>query len=119
MKAVAKLVATGALGGLLVLPGVARASAYCTGVPVEINTHSDGTVMLFATWRNDWISVCNIDRIRDGVTPTMCMTWAAQLVTAASQGKMVGFYYENASNCTSIANFANSPAPTYIRFIGN
>lgn len=113
------LAAAGAVGALVSLPGTARADVFCTGVPTEVNTRSDGLVMLYATWRNDWIAICSIDRTRSGVSPTTCTTWAAQLVTAASQGKTIGFYYSGTTNCAAIAAFENSPAPSYIRFFGN
>lgn len=113
------IAAAGACGLLLALPGAARADVFCTSVPTEVNTRSDGLVMLYATWRNDWIAVCNIDRARGGVSPTTCTTWAAQLVTAASQGKTFGFYYSGATSCAAIATYENTPAPNYVRFFGN
>jgi len=112
------MMAGGVLSVALAMPGTARADVFCTGVPTEINTRSDGTVMFYANWRNDWIAICNIDRARNGVSPTVCMTWAAQLVTAASGGKTVGFYYTGASNCATILNYDNAPAPAYMRFLG-
>lgn len=59
------LAAAGAVGALVSLPGTARADVFCTGVPTEVNTRSDGLVMLYATWRNDWIAICSIARLSE------------------------------------------------------
>ena len=112
------IAAAGACGFLLALPGTARADVFCTSVPTEVNTRKDGTVTLYATWRNDWITICNIDHTRDGAPPALCMAWTAQLVTAPSKGKTIGFYYTGASSWPAILTYDNSPAPNYVRFLG-
>lgn len=86
-------------------------------VITRVLTYSDGRVMIFAPWRNDFTDICNLQTTRNGVTPNTCFGWFSKISTAVAQQKKISIYYLTASGvttCATIPTYASSPAPGYI-----
>lgn len=112
-----RLVAPVVLAFLGVAPGI-HADVLCNGRVSALLTEKEGNVMAYVTFRNDWLLVCNIRSVSDGVQPDVCKSWLATLTTLRVTQEPATFYYvtPNTSQafCASIPSYANAPAPNYV-----
>jgi hypothetical protein len=100
------------------LSGVARADTYCSGPINEYLVYSDGTLMLYGSWRNDWTVVCNTRGTWNAITTETCFSWLAIVGSAKVHNKSLGIYYAGNLDCTTLATYGNAPSPVYLR-LGN
>ena len=95
----------------------ASAETYCASLVNETLTYSNGDVMVYPAWRNDWVTICNINIARNNVTPALCFAWFSTINNAILYNKSVGFYYVGVdpSGCPTLPTYSSSPAPLYVR----
>ena len=101
----------------LISPMTAKAEAYCSGLTSEAIAYSNGDVMVLTTWRGDWITICNLNNTRNGVTPQTCFAWFSTINSSILYNKAVGYYFTgiDPSACATIATYVNAPVPYYVR----
>ena len=98
------------------------ADSYCGPTTIsEVLTYNDGSILIFAPWRGSYTMLCNVQTNWKGVTPNTCFAWFSTVSTAVAQQKpILVFYYDSAGvDCATMPNYANSPAPGYVKLAGN
>jgi hypothetical protein len=95
----------------------ASADIYCASLVNEALTYSNGDVMVYPAWRNDWLTICNINMTRNNVSPQMCFAWFSTINNAILYNKSVGFYYvgTDLTGCPLVPTYGGSPSPLYVR----
>lgn len=96
---------------------IAKADAYCSGLTIEALVYSNGDVTVYPDWRNQWITVCNLNNTRNGITPQTCFGWFSTINSSILYNKSVGYYFTGVdpSACTTMATYENAPVPYYVR----
>jgi hypothetical protein len=95
----------------------AHAAEYCYGTITEFLTYSDGSVMIYPTWRGSWVGVCNLNTPWKGVPALTCAAWYTTIKTAVSRQPLpqtIIYYPDTSSSCSSMPIYLNAPAPGYI-----
>jgi len=95
--------------------GVARADIYCTGPISEYLVYSDGTLMVYSSWRNHWTVLCNTQGLWRGIPSETCFSWLAVVGSAKIHNKPLGVYYSGNLDCTTLETYSGAPAPVYVR----
>lgn len=102
---------------LLGFAASSQADIICTGQIKGVFTDKLGRVMTYASFRNDWVQVCNIGATWNGVTTDICKSWIATLTTLRVTQEPVAMYYgdyPSGTSCLSIPTYENAPSPFYI-----
>jgi hypothetical protein len=98
-------------------PETAFADAYCgPAVITRSLAYSDGSVKIFAPWRGDFVTICNLKANWKGIDPQLCWSWYAKIDNAVSKGNKIGVYYGGAApgDCATMLTYDYAPAPLYI-----
>jgi hypothetical protein len=100
---------------LALAPLTARAEAYCTAIVTQAYTDASGHVTIYAPWRNDWTTLCNLNSPWKGVEPATCFGWFSVVNTAIVNGKSIKLFYADAqTNCATMPTYGYAPAPGYV-----
>lgn len=104
-----------ALGALVSLSTqVSAAPQACAGTVDASWITSDGMVLIKGSWRNDHTMICSIRNEWKGVSPDVCMSWAAKVDAAVTMGKSVTVYYTDIADCASLPVYTATPGPYYV-----
>jgi hypothetical protein len=98
---------------LLAVDG-ANADVGCSGRINGLYIDSGGGVKMFATFRNDWLEVCNITSPRLGVTTETCKSWVALLTTLQVSQQLAIVRYAGSTACDVLPPYETAPAPLYV-----
>jgi hypothetical protein len=95
------------------------AQQWCAGTVANLYLSSDGTVLVWTSWRNDYLKICNVNdpvpsSVNTSVTPTVCMSWLSLLRTAIQSQRQVTTYYGEAPACASLPTYGGAPVPDYV-----
>lgn len=94
----------------------ARAEAqYCTGLITEHLVYSDGTLMILAPWRNDWINLCNLQSPWKGVSTEACFSWFSLVTAARTNNEPIDVYYDSNLTCATFGTYGGAPGAVYVR----
>jgi len=100
--------------GILAMSSVSHASQWCKGQVTSVLTDSGGNVMVFTTFRQDWLQVCNITVLWKGVTTDVCKSWLGTLTALRLAQEPAVLFYTEDTACSAIASYGNAPAPNYV-----
>lgn len=108
-----------ALVGSMVASLPSSADVYCGGdtAPTRVLTYSDGSALLYTTWRSEYFQICNLNQKWKGVEPAVCFEWMSKVAGAINAGKRVGIWYGGLSStdaCRNLPTYSGAPAPVYI-----
>lgn len=106
------LAIAGIAGSLQAVP--AYADTFCSGTVSRVLVYNDGKVLIVGSWRGDYTTVCNVSTTWNGVSPSICVSWLAQLNAATTMNKTAVLYYVGVNDCATLLTYSNSPAPLYI-----
>lgn len=101
----------GVFVGFLLFSGMSSAAVDCAGEVTNLSLQltSEGPVTLSLSNGPSYTYLCNIDgSARNGVSPTVCRTMYATLVTAKTTGKKVSIRFYDYNDCSAIPAWANS-----------
>lgn len=104
MKLVLVLVAT------TLMSGIAAADVDCTGEVTNLSLQLDdaGTVTLSLAGGPTNVYLCNVDGIRNGVSPTVCRAMYSTLTTAKVTGRKMKIRFYSHSDCSTIPSWQNA-----------
>lgn len=94
-----------------------HAATNCVGQVSGMFTTVTGDVFMHATFRNDWLQVCNVTTAWKSVPTDVCKVWVASLTTLrVTQEPLAVRYndYTSDTSCGSIPSYQEAPAPVYI-----
>lgn len=106
-----------AVAGLALALCTAAASAapqWCAGKAPRVLVYANGELTIYSTWRGGWTALCNFNNDRFGVSPAVCRSWHAILLSAQAQGKDVIVQYDEAPSCESLPTYSAAPKPNYV-----
>src|SRR5881398_3265553 len=85
----------------------------CDGRIMRFLTYADGGVMIWPDWRKDWIYVCNLNTAWNGVLPSTCASWFAEIKTAGATFPRISttVSYADAPACAAMPTYGRAPAP--------
>jgi hypothetical protein len=95
------------------MPTLAQAELSCSGKINAVLLYNDGSVLVGASWRNDYVKLCNT---QDGAVPSeVCLGWYAAALKARAENTTVGVHYYGtpAASCITLPTYNNTPAPAY------
>jgi len=110
----------------LLIPAVALAlsvcgqahadSIYCTGSVANVLLYGDGYLMITASYRGDYTTLCSVQQTRNGIDPTTCWGWYSVAMTAKKEAKSVTINYNDPSavSCSTLPTYGAAPAPVYV-----
>lgn len=110
-------VAAVALSLSLLIGGTARANEiWCSGTVANVLMYKNGQLMVVPSFRNDYLTVCNVQSTWNEVDSTVCWGWYSTLMAAKKAGKTVTIFYSDpaATACSTLATYGSSPAPAYV-----
>ena len=90
--------------------------AYCQGMIRETFTDHEGSVYIFGDWRQSYTKICNLNNTWDGIPTQTCFAWFSLVNSSISYAKPVILYYPNLNSCSTIPDYASSPAPYYVMY---
>jgi hypothetical protein len=88
---------------LLTLLGVtsAHAAYFCTGTVTSVAVATNGTVTVTGIQGLESAALCNITGTANSITPELCRTIYATLLTAKLTNRPVTFAYNDALSCST------------------
>ena len=96
------------------LCATARADITCSGTLGGVILYADGSVMIDASWRNDWTMICNTQNGIGGVDTPTCLAWYGAAVKSSQGHVSVGTYYSGDTyTCANLPTYHNTPPPVY------
>jgi hypothetical protein len=99
----------------LFLASPAFAVIHCSGQITNSYVDSVGNVVILGTWLNGYQQICNVNTTWNGVSPTTCKGWLSIVELVTISGKTAILQMDDTvTSCSSIPNYASSPAPTYV-----
>ena len=100
---------------LLLISPVAMADIQCSGEIKKILQYLNGTITVLTSYRDDYITMCNVKNDWKGVSPQACKGMLSILLTAQSTGKEIVTYYRgNQYTCQNLPNYGRAPGPIYV-----
>ena len=90
------------------------APQWCTGRIAHYLTWANGDVSMLPTWRQDYVTICNLQSSYKGVEPSVCVSWFALLQSAVTSGRISYTHYQDAPACNAIPTYGNAPTPAYV-----
>jgi hypothetical protein len=91
-------------------------SLWCGGTLSNIWVDPVGNAYVFASWRGDYVRVCNVNESLGTVTPTICLTWVSLLKSAVQRKATTTIYYTGSlpATCAQMPIYGNAPVPYYV-----
>lgn len=82
----------------------------CAGTVDNLSLQMDtsGTVTLSLSGGPAYTYLCNVDGVRNNVSPTVCRAMYATLATAKATGKKVSIRFYDYASCSAIPAWTNS-----------
>lgn len=99
------------------MASTAFAAVYCSGTVANLTVKSGGDVMVLPSWRNDYITLCNLNTTRGTVAPAVCAGWFTALRSAVTNQENTLTSYPGSTACASIPTYSNSPTPDYFMLL--
>ena len=93
---------------------VAQAQQWCGTKVRDQYINSSGDLVVYASIRNDYLQVCNLNTTWKSVTPQTCAGWYGLIKSAVSRNASMTFLYNESTPCTSIPRYGDAPVPIYI-----
>lgn len=89
---------------------------WCTGLIKDVIVYKSGNLMVYSLLRNSYLTLCNTQTDRNGVGSSVCVRWYDMAMQASRNAVPLTIYYNDpaATSCTTIPDYANSPAPGYL-----
>jgi hypothetical protein len=81
--------------------GTASANYFCTGTVTSVAVQPNGTVMVTGIQGLDSAALCNISTTANNISPDLCRTIYATLLTAKLTNRPVTFAYDDALTCST------------------
>jgi hypothetical protein len=85
----------------LFAPLASHADVWCPTYIDRALTQYDGNLMIFTTSLADWQTICNVNTIYNGITPTTCMAWFASANSSILYNKPVLLFFPTGTACTT------------------
>jgi len=95
------------------LCATARADISCSG-PGGVILYADGTVMIDASWRNDWTMICNTQNGFGVSTPPRARLYGAAVKSSQSHVNVATYYSGDTYMCANIPTYHSAPPPVYL-----
>ena len=89
-------------------------SVWCSGKITHTYLNHDGVLYIHGTWRNQHTAICDVDNIRDGVTPETCKGWLSIAMAAKLSQNNVVLHYGDVPSCSAIPQYNSAPKPSYL-----
>lgn len=91
------------------------AQLWCEGRVGRVLSYGNGNLMLLSTFRNDWITICNLNGTAS-ISAATCRSWHGSLLLALAAGKTVTVHFHNTgtASCLSMATYDSAPPVTYV-----
>jgi hypothetical protein len=90
------------------------AQQWCVGTLSNLWVDKNGVVFVRPSWRGDYIGLCNVNDVRDGVSPTLCMAWLSAIRSSIVRQAPTTVHYSDAPSCATVPTYESSPAPYYV-----
>lgn len=97
------------------------AVGYCTGTINRILVQNDGLLMVFPSWRNDWVALCSVSSVWNGISTQACNAWVAQATSLSLTLKTSVITFQSLANdaaCATMPTYSAAPLANYIQIIG-
>jgi hypothetical protein len=94
----------------------------CTGKIWYGLVFSDGTVNIMPDWRGDWVPICNVTSVRQGIDPSTCRSWYSGVLSAMAQKQTTVVTFNvpaSVSSCSILPTGAATPTIGYFMTVGN
>lgn len=98
-------------------PVRAGTALWCEGTINQHWINSGGDLYVNPSWRADHVALCNVNTTNAaGITPTVCMSWAAIIRAAMQRNAQTTIFYGDApvTSCGLIPSYTSAPSPTYV-----
>lgn len=92
----------------------AQGPLWCEGIVRTVLVDKEGTLLLMASYRNDWTQICNITTTWKSVPAAVCNVWVAHLTTAVATQQNIIVAYGSLSSCGALPTYGDSPGPNYV-----
>jgi hypothetical protein len=93
----------------------AAVAIWCNGTIANLYVDSDGNVHINASFRGDYLRVCNVYGSWNGIGTELCMSWLALATNARVHNRPVRFmYYVDSYTCANLPTYATSLMPVYL-----
>ena len=95
---------------------MATSNLWCVGQITRLYIDTNTSLLVWPTWRGDYVMVCNLDASWNGVAPNVCKNWLALLQGAHHAGSTTTIYYANRPEtaCSDLATYSGAPGPGYV-----
>lgn len=106
-----------ALSVTALIPAQAGTALWCSGTIATHWIDAGGTVYVLPSWRGDHIALCNVNaNSAAGITPTVCLGWAAIIRAAMQRSAPTTIHYGDApvASCSQIPTYQSAPSPSYL-----
>ena len=93
---------------------------YCQSSVTSVTVSSSGEVLLNASYRADYMQVCNLHGNWQGIDTETCYAWYSQLIAAKTHAKDVLLNYQTSATytCANLPTYETAPVPAYVMVIG-
>jgi hypothetical protein len=98
----------------LLLAGQVHAQQYCTTTVSNLYVAKDGSVIVNAAIRGDYLQLCNLNADWKGVSPMTCAAWHTLTRSAVTRKSTMTLYYAETTPCNLIPYYGNAPSPYYV-----
>jgi hypothetical protein len=100
---------------LIALSAPGLAGQWCSGTISTVYLSSDGSVIIYGSWRNDYTKICNDQGTFGGIDGVTCLAWYATAVKAQGAQTKVTVYYDNDGGytCANMPTYSSALVPFY------
>lgn len=108
------------LSGLLLAAFSSQAQAathWCTGAVEAFYVKDNGLAIFKPTWSPNYLQICNVEVEWKGISPTICMAWAAKVDAAIGLSKQIRIKYDDVPACDQVPASGSAPAPVYLMLL--
>lgn len=101
----------------------AQTNLWCEGTVARLTVDAGGDVLVYPSWRNDYVRVCNVTQnVGTAVSAPICLTWISLLRNAVQRSAQTTLMYSGANVPASCAQmptstYQNAPVPQYVMLV--
>ncbi len=110
-----------ALALIVMMPFQAKADLWCRGKFTQVYTDNSGYVVVYASFRNGYLTLCNVNSTWKGISTATCAAMLTTALAAQKTGFEAQMYYivskpapANMTSCATIPAYNQAPASYYV-----